>query len=67
MSKKEAADLKKLKAAISQKFKNSKLLVITDVKDNLAYNLDFVKFLQFDHWKQSKDAIDGFNKIVDNL
>ena len=67
MSEKEAIDLKQLNSIILQKFKNSKLLVITDVNDNLAYKLDFVKFLSFDHWKSNEIAIASFNKIVEEF
>lgn len=52
---------------LSKIFKNSKFLAITDVKENLKYNLDFVKYLKFDHWIESSKSINEFNKIVNNF
>lgn len=67
MTYEEVADLNKLFMLIAQKFKNSQLLVLTDVKENLEYKLAFVKFLQFEHWKQSPAVVEQFNKIVETL
>lgn len=63
----EILGLKSGNIILSKTFKNSKFLAITDVKDNLKYNLDFVKYLKFDHWIESSESISEFNKIVNNF
>lgn len=60
----EIGGLKTANDILSKLFKNSKQLVITDVKENLKYNLNFVKYIQFDHWTESSDAINKFNQII---
>lgn len=63
----EATDLLNVDALIRNVFKKSKLLVITDVKDNLSSNLSFVKYMKFDHWNVNKESIDNFNSIVNKI
>jgi hypothetical protein len=41
----EISGLKTANDILSKLFKNSKQLVITDVKENLKYNLNFVKYI----------------------
>ena len=67
ISDKEFLDLQKINLVIQRMFKNSKLLIITDVEENLEKKLNFIKFLKFDHWKSDQNAIRTFNKIVEDF
>ncbi len=66
MTQNEATDLLNVEALIRNVFKKSKLLVITDVKDNLKYSNKIIKYMKFDHWNINKESINRFNTLIVN-
>ena len=62
MTQKEANEIKQFRILISQYFKKSKLVVITDNKENLKYHVYNMIFIPFDHWTYNEKYVQQFKK-----